>query len=68
MNKENAFGTITGTAGITFPWWSTVVDVATGANQLLVGMLGLVVLGLTVRKMWLESQIASRKLRELDRR
>lgn len=68
MNKDTAFGTITGTAGITFPWWNDFVHAATGANQFAVATLGLAVLILTVRKVWLENQVASRRLRELDRK
>lgn len=67
MTKETILGATTGTAGLTFPWWNDFVHVATGANQLLIAVLGLTVLLLTARKLWLENQMASRKLRDLDR-
>ncbi|MHA6731640.1 hypothetical protein [Devosia sp. A369] len=67
MNKENAFGTVTGAAGITFPWWNEFVHAATGANQAFVVVMGAIVLILTARKLWLKGKIASRKLRDLDR-
>lgn len=65
--RDTTIGATTGTAGLTFPWWSDFVHVATGANQLLIAVLGLIVLILTARKLWLENQMASRRLRDLDR-
>ena len=59
-------GATTGTAGVTFPWWGQLLDAATTANQLVVGLLGMVVLILTVRKLWLENQVASRRLRDMS--
>lgn len=67
MTKDIALGTTTGTAGITFPWWNDLIHAATGANQLLVAVLGLVVLVLTARKLWIENQIARRRLRDLEK-
>lgn len=66
MDRDTALGTVTGTAGITFPWWNDLVHAATGANQFLIAALGLIVLILTVRKLWMENQITSRRLRDLD--
>lgn len=68
MNKDTAIGTITGTAGVTFPWWNDFIHAVTGANQAFVAIMGALVLILTARKLWMENQIASRKLRELERR
>lgn len=73
-SKDIVLGASTGTAGVTYPWWSDFVSAATGANQLLVGALGVAVLILTLRKLWLEGkkaslerEIASRRLREMDK-
>lgn len=63
--RDTTLGAVTGTAGVTFPWWNELVHVATGANQFLIAVLGLVVLIFTARKLWIENQIASRKLRDL---
>lgn len=66
MTKDTALGTITGTAGITFPWWNEFIHAVTGANQAFVAIMGAFVLILTARKLWMENQIASRRLRDLD--
>lgn len=65
--KDTTLGAVTGSAGVTFPWWGDFVHTVTGANQFLVAILGLVVLILTARKLWIDNQIAARKLRDLDR-
>lgn len=65
--RDTTIGATTGTAGLTFPWWSEFIHVATGINQLLIAILGLMVLILTARKLWLENRMTSRKLRDLDR-
>jgi len=61
-----AAGLVTGSAGFTFPLWSETVALITGANQFLVSVLGLTVLILTVRKLWLENRRLDRD-RRLDR-
>lgn len=60
-------GAITGTAGLTFPLWHDVVVWATGLNQFLISLLGLVILILTARKLWLDNKLASKKLRDGDK-
>lgn len=67
MTKDTALGTVTGTAGVTFPWWNDFIHAATGANQLFVAIMGAFVLILTARKLWVENQLASRRLKDLDR-
>lgn len=66
--KDTTLGAVTGTAGITFPWWNEIVVFMTGANQFLIALLGLFILGLTARKLWMENQIAAQKLRDLQGR
>lgn len=68
MTKDTVIGTVTGTAGVTFPWWNEMVHAATGANQAFVAIMGAFVLILTARKLWLENQVAARRLRDLDSR
>lgn len=58
----------TGVAGATFPLWNEAVALATGANQFLVGVLGLTVLFLTAKKLWNEVKIAEARRRDLDRK
>jgi hypothetical protein len=47
-------GATTGTAGVSFPWWGELLEAATGANQVLVALLGIIVLTLTAYKLVLE--------------
>ncbi|MEQ9634592.1 MAG: hypothetical protein RLW68_00760 [Devosia marina] len=65
--RDTTLGTVTGTAGLTFPWWNEAVHFATGANQFLIALLGLIVLILTARKLWIDNQIAARRLRDLGK-
>ena len=56
-----------GGAGASFPIWGQMIELATGLNTFVVSVLGLVVLVLTVRKLWIDSQIALHNLDRLDR-
>ena len=60
-------GAVTGTAGVTFPLWHELVVWATGFNQFAIAILGLIVLILTARKLWLENRLAAKKLRDEDK-
>lgn len=60
-------GLVTGTAGATFPFWNEALIWLTGLNQTAVAILGLIVLILTARKIWLENKINSRRLRDLEK-
>ena len=60
-------GLVTGTAGVTFPLWNELVAWATGFNQFASAILGLIVLILTARKLWLENRLAAKKLRDEDK-
>jgi hypothetical protein len=66
MTKDNVAGLTAGSLGTTFPWWGQLLEAATSVNQVLVGTLGLIILILTLRKVWIEGQIASRRLRDMD--
>lgn len=61
---STATGIITGSAGVTFPLWAETVAIVTGANQFLVSVLGLTILILTARKLWLENRRLDRERRE----
>lgn len=65
-SATNVVGAVVGTAGATFPLWNEVVVLATGVNQWVVAIGGLIVLVLTIRKLWMENRIAERRLREWD--
>lgn len=65
-SATNVVGAVVGTAGATFPLWNEVVVLATGVNQWVVAIGGLIVLVLTIRKLWMENRIAERRLREMD--
>ena len=70
MNEPSTMpvgGLVAGGAGVTFPLWNETLSFLTGANQFLIALMGLVVLVLTARKLWLDNQYASRRLRELDK-
>lgn len=56
-----------GGAGVTFPFWGETIALITGANQLLISVLGLAILYLTVRKLWNELKISEAKRREAER-
>lgn len=60
-------GVATGTAGLSFPWWGELLAVATGLNQFALAALGLIVLVLTARKLWLENRLAAKRLRDSDK-
>lgn len=60
-------GAVAGTAGVTFPLWHELVVWATGLNQFAIAILGLIVLILTARKLWLENRLAAKKLRDEDK-
>lgn len=66
-HASTVVGAITGTAGLTFPMWNDLVVWATGVNQFLISLLGLAILILTARKLWLDNKLASKKLRDGDR-
>lgn len=57
-------GFAVGTTGVTFPLWGEFVAWVTGANQVFIVVGGFFVLVLTIRKLWLENKLASRRLRE----
>lgn len=59
-------GAIAGTAGVTFPLWNDAVAWFSGANQVLVAFLGLIVLTLTALKLWTEYKLARRRLRDVE--
>jgi hypothetical protein len=59
-------GAVTGTAGVTFPIWNDAVVWFSGANQVLVAFLGVVVLALTALKLWTEYKLARRRLRDAE--
>jgi len=61
-------GAAVGTAGTTFPLWNEWVAFLSGTNQWVIAIGGLVVLGLTIRKLLLENRLAERRLREMDDR
>jgi hypothetical protein len=67
-NATTIAGATTGTAGITFPWWNSTVDALGGAWPLIIQAGGFIVIVLTIRKLILESRLASRRLREMDER
>lgn len=67
-HATTALGATTGTAGITFPyWWSSILDALGGAWPVVIQGGGFIVIVLTVRKLMLESRLASRRLKEMDR-
>jgi hypothetical protein len=59
-------GFAVGGTSLSFPWWSDAVTFATGANQWLIAIGGLLVLFLTIRKLLIENKIASRRLKDMD--
>jgi len=61
-------GAATGTAGITFPWWNSAIEAMGGGWPIVVQAGGFIVIVLTIRKLILESRLASRRLREMDER
>lgn len=65
-NPTTIIGAAVGTAGTTFPLWNQALAWASGANQWLIAIGGLIVLALTIRKLWIENQIAARRLRDMD--
>ena len=67
-NFTTAAGAATGTAGITFPWWNSAIEAMGGAWPLVIQAGGFIVIVLTIRKLVLESRLASRRLREMDER
>lgn len=65
-SASTAVGAVVGTTATTFPLWHELVAWATGANQWVIAIGGLVVLWLTIRKLLLETRLAERRLREMD--
>jgi hypothetical protein len=53
-----------GTAGTTFPWWNSTLEMLGGAWPFVIQGGGLIVLVLTIRKLWIENKIASRRLKD----
>lgn len=68
MNASSMRDLVTGLTvamgGITFPYWSVVVSVATGIQSAVLQIGGLVVLGLTIWKLATELRIARKKLKD----
>lgn len=65
-NVTTVAGAATGTAGITFPWWNSAIEAMGGAWPFVVQAGGFIVIVLTIRKLILESRLATRKLQEMD--
>ena len=65
-SSSTTTGAVVGAAGFSFPLWDETLSVLTGANQILIAALGLVVLVLTARKLWIDTKIATRRLRDLE--
>ena len=65
-NPTTIAGVAVGTASTTFPLWNEAVAWASGANQWVIAIGGLIVLVLTIRKLWIENKIASRRLKDMD--
>jgi len=61
---ETAGAAALGATGFTFPWWSEIAQAVAGINTFLVSILGIIVLVLTARKLWLENRIAQHRLDE----
>lgn len=62
--------TAIGTVGATFPWWAqwwdATVSYATGVNSFVLSVGGLMVLGLTIRKLLLDIRIQKRHIEKDD--
>lgn len=67
MPQKDVLYAGTGTAAATFPWWNEAVAWFAGANQAVIGIGGLIIVVLTVLKVFTEYRIARRKLREMDK-
>ncbi len=65
--KDAATVGIGGTA-LSFPWWGEFVALTIGANQLLLGIGGLAIVGLTVYNLWLKNKALRQDISDHDQK
>lgn len=63
VQMQDVWGYTVGGASLSFPWWDSLVVAVTGANQVLLALGGLILLGLTIYIQILKAQQLRRELK-----